>query len=242
MIGKAIKWGLVAVVVVFAFAILSEPVAGLVSSINPFKPASGQAFSSATVIRGIMPLGELTTYEAQFAKAGVAVHMRWGLGNICRVGASYAIQGTVRSAVDLAQIQDTDVTFDSASRTVSISLPPAKLSDCTLDPQSVVQYNAYGATAACPMDYDELRRVASYVAVHVFRDDAINGGLVERAETQAKLLLENFIESLVRNVTDLNDIRVNITFKEAEETDVAPSCVPAVPGGWWYNRGYWYKR
>lgn len=196
-----------------------------------------QVSSAPSVIRGIKPLSELTTYEAQFAKANIKVGLRWGLANVCNVGALHAVQGSVRAAVDLSKITEQDITYDEASKRLTIRVPQAHIADCSLDPVSMVQYQAYGATFACPMEYDELRRVASYIALNDFREDAIKGGLLEQSQDQAELLLENFLDTLVNTATnDEEKIIVDVVFKEARGVIVVGgSCQPEPPAGWSYN-------
>lgn len=231
-----------------AFAVLSglrSAGIDLLNFINPFEPLTVQVNSAPSVIRGIKPLGELTTYEAQFAKANIKVGLRWGLANVCNVGASHAVQGAVRSAIDLSKITEQDITYDEAAKRLTIRLPQAHISDCSLDPVSMVQYESGGATFACPMDYDELRRVASYIALNEFRDDAIEGGLLERSQDQAELLLENFLDTLVNTAANAEEeIIVDVVFKQGGPVVIAKSCQPEPPAGWSYNadENLWAKQ
>jgi hypothetical protein len=234
---------LIPIVIVFVLICLAFTAGAMNSLVLPslIQPAQGRAFSTQTVINSVRPLGQLTTYEAQFAKAGVSVSLRWGVAGTCYVGAKHAVQGTVRAAIDLTKLSEQDITYDQSAKRLILSLPSPTVAACSVD--EIIQYDTFGATPLCNVSYDELRQVAQYIAINNFRDEAQRSGLLERAQSQAKALVESFLQTLLSNLPDQADASVTVQFIPADQVTYDRTCQPSLPLGWTYDaeRNIWQR-
>ncbi len=216
--------------------ILRSPLEQMLAAIFP--PPSASIITSPTIVQQVQPLGQLVTYRMPFAKANISVIVRYGAVNICRIGALHTAEGIVEAGVDLQQITVDSIRFDEASNTYFIQLPSPQITSCSLDPMNVVQYHTFGEVpVTCPADMDEIRRMASYVAVNEFRDTALDIGILEEAEVQARQVIQGFVSSLT-------NASVEISFAANDEAAILPaSCRPQVPGEWVYSEisGDWRK-
>lgn len=201
-----------------------------------FMPGSITNFDTPTIIRSIEPLGELVSMRVQVAKADISVNLRYGVGGVCNITAKHVAEGTIEAGVDLRGVGPEDVVYDELTDTYTITLPPPRLTSCTIDPVSMQQYSVTGdIPVTCPADRDEMRRFASYLAIQSFRNDALEGGILNQARTQASLVLTSFIESLTNST-------VRIVFAGGE-APLPASCSPNPPGGWVFDSqsGRWVK-
>ena len=103
-------------------------------------------------------------------------------------------------------------------------MPAPELTSCRVD--YIRQYDRSFTTLG--VDWDEARLLANYMALTQFRDDAIEGGILTRAETEARLVLGNFVRLLTGHPVEIN-------FQQPEATELPPSCQPDVPQGWQYD-------
>lgn len=125
-------------------------------------------------------------------------------------------------------IQPQDISFNAVTDTYTLVLPPAQLTSCYLDAVATEQYDFGGATPVCPANSDEMRRLASYEALNQFRDDAVENGILDQAESASETVLSNFIRALTgKNVV--------IVFQDAATSAIPQSCAPEPPGTWRYN-------
>ncbi|MBK8136812.1 MAG: DUF4230 domain-containing protein [Chloroflexi bacterium] len=230
-----ISLALIVSAVLICFAIgIPELLRGWVSGLAIRNPSS-QITTTQTMFQSIKTLGQLVTLRVEVAKAGIEIVTRYGAVNICRIGANHVAQGTIEGGVDLASITEENIRLDEETDTYFVTLPAARLTGCYIDPVTTQQYNTWGATIACPMDFDEMRRLASYVAVNEFRDDAIEGGFLNDAQQQAEVVISNFIRALTGK---------NVVIEFLPSGEVLPvSCNPNPPGIWQYeaSSGLWFK-
>ena len=201
---------------------------GLFSGIqNVFtpKPAVATVFSTQTIVTGIQPMGQLVSVSSQLAKADIAIGIQQGALNACGFSANHVAQGSVEAGIDLTKIGATDVQYDATNNTYTVLLPAAELTSCRID--FIRQYER--SLTACPVDWDEARLLANYEALNGFKTDAVEGGILKRAESEARTVIGNF-------VTALTGAKVQIVFKTVDGPAVLPSsCVPQVPLGWTYD-------
>jgi hypothetical protein len=113
-----------------------------------------------------------------------------------------------------------------------LTVPEPELTSCRVD--YIRQYDRSFTT--CAIDWDEARLLANYMGLTSFRDDAVEGGILTRAEAETQLVLGNFVRLLTGHP-------VEIVFRPADATVTPPSCQPALPEGWSYdpNSGVWRK-
>ena len=190
---------------------------------NP-EPAVARVTSTQTILTGIQPLGQLVTVSAQLAKAEINVSVRAGGLNACGFVTDHVAQGTIEGGVNLARITEENVNYDTAADLYTVRVPAAELTSCRVD--FIRQYNR--STTICNVDWDEARLIAQYMALADFRDDALEGGILDRAELEARLVLSNFISALTGS-------NVQIVFEEPETTNYPASCIPETPDGWVFN-------
>ncbi|MBK8020577.1 MAG: DUF4230 domain-containing protein [Chloroflexi bacterium] len=195
-------------------------------------PAVAEVASTTTIVQGIQPLGQLVSISAQLAKADVSVGIGQGVLNACGFRANHVVQGTVEAGIDLTLIKETDLAYDEENDRYMLIVPAPQLTSCRVD--YIRQYDR--SVTTCNVDWDEARLLANYESLVDFRDDAIEGGILTRAEQETRLVLGNFI----RLVTGKP---VEIVFAPSDEPVYPASCNPDTPAGWRFNpvNGHWEK-
>lgn len=195
-------------------------------------PPIASVISSQTLVQGIQPLGQLVSVSSQLAKADIYVGVGQGALNTCGFSANHVAQGAVEAGIDLTQIRAENIHYDEERDRYVVNVPAPQLTSCRVD--FIRQYDRSFTT--CPVDWDEARLLANYEALIDFRDDAVEGGILSRAETEARLVLGNFIRLLT-------DKQVEIVFLQAPELTYPPSCTPDVPQGWRFvpENNHWTK-
>lgn len=200
------------------------------NALNP--PTVARTTSTETILTGIQPLGQLVSISAQLAKADIDVGVQQGGLNACGFSASHVAQGTIEAGIDLAGIDTANISYDAQADTYTVTLPAPALTSCRID--FIRQYSR--STTVCNVDWDEARLLANYIAVNDFRDDALEGGILDRAMAEARLVLSNFISALTGS-------RVTLVFEEGAGA-IPASCAPETPPGWFYDEtsGSWINR
>lgn len=205
-------------------ATVGSAISAFTSVLSP-KPPQATIISSNTLLTNIQPMGQLTSISLQLAKADITVDVEQrGVlnNNFCSYWAKYVAQGTIKAGVDLGQISEADITYDTATETYTITLPQASLTSCSID--MIDQYQT--TLSLCPgIDWDENRQLAQYVAQRDFQADAIEGGILTQAQEQAKGVLANFVGALTGK-------QVNITFDLTTTPTEDNTCEPIPPEGW----------
>lgn len=213
------------IVLLAAGTITVNGLIGGVQGIFSAPPPVASIFSSRTILTGIQPMGQLVSVGSQLAKADIHIGIQQGALNACGFSANHVAQGSVEAGIDLTQVTENDVRYDEATNTYTVTLPRAQLTSCRID--FIRQYER--STTVCAVDWDEARLLANYQALNDFRTDAVEGGILTRAESEARVALSNFISALTGG-------NVNIVFESAEATPVVPaSCQPEIPAGWTYD-------
>lgn len=213
---------------VTTFGAVRESVFGIFSPAPPV----ASTFSSETIVQGIQPMGELVSISAQLAKADITIGIQQGVLNACGYGASHVAQATIQAGVDLTGVTASNIAYNPTTDTYTLTLPAPRLTNCRID--EIRQYDT--TTTTCSVDWDEARRLAEYVALEAFRNDAIEGGILSRAEREVRIVLGNFVQILTGS-------RVEIVFSAPAAAPDA-SCQPQPPAGWIYdaNTGAWVKQ
>lgn len=229
--------GCLALIVIAIAAILltgAVSVNGVVNNLaglfNVNRPSTATITSTQTVITSIQPLGQLVSVSTQLARADIYVGIESGVANACGFGANHVAQGAIDAGIDLTQLSAADVQYDALRNTYILTLPAAQLTSCRVE--YIRQYER--TTTACNVDWDEARFLANYTALIGFRNDAVEGGILSRAETEARDVLSNFIGLTTGAAVEIN-------FRRADGGPVFPtSCQPDAPPGWVQNvNGTW---
>lgn len=219
------------IAIVFGFTsvgLIAQNVQGMFSG-APL-PAAASVVSSQTLLVSMQPLGQLVTVSVQLAQADIQVTVQQGTGNLCGFSANHVAQGTIEAGIDFATIHPENITYQAESNTYTVTLPAPQLTSCRLD--YIRQYDR--STTLCAVDWDEARLLANYTALLSFRDDALEGGVLTRAQQQTQVVVEGFVRSLTA-------ANVEVVF----ETAPAPlpvSCQPQAPQGWTQDaNGGWLR-
>jgi hypothetical protein len=215
---------------VTTFGSVRESMLGIFSSAPPV----ANTFSTETIVQGIQPMGELVSISAQLAKADITIGIQQGVLNACGYGASHVAQATIQAGVDLTSVTASNIAYNPTTDTYTLTLPAPRLTNCRID--EIRQYDT--TTTTCSVDWDEARRLAEYIALQEFRDDAIEGGILSRAEREVRIVLGNFVQLLTGS-------RVEIGFSAPTTAPLMDaSCQPQPPAGWVQdaNTGAWVKQ
>lgn len=197
---------------------------GTFGSVPVAPPPQAAVVSTQTIVTSIQSMGQLVSISTQLAKADINVSIVQGVLGSGSFTASHVAQGAVEAGIDLTQLTGADVTYDAASDTYTVTLPPAQLTSCRVD-----YIRQYGSTVQIlPVDRDEARLLANYIALTEFRDDSIEGGILDRAEQQAGLVFSNI-------VTALTNSNAAVVFAQTAPAALPSSCNPDIPGNWSYD-------
>lgn len=184
-------------------------------------PQSAVTQSSQTIVNSVRPLGQLVSMSAQLAKADINVRIREGFPNLCGFSASHVAVGTIEAGVDLSRITEDDISLNDDILT--ITLPPAQITSCRIE--DIRQYER--SATACRVDWDGARRLAQHITINEFYEDAIEGGLLDRASLEATVVLSNFLNLSTGHM-------VEIQFRD-EAPATPASCRPQAPDGWSFD-------
>ncbi|MEO8395095.1 MAG: DUF4230 domain-containing protein [Chloroflexota bacterium] len=204
-----------------------------IKGIGAVPPPSANVISSKTIVEGIRPLGQLVSLSVQLAKIHMKVNVSQGVLNMCAYSVNHAVQGTIEAGIDLTKINADALRYDAARETYILTVPPAELTSCRID--DIQQYN--WSVSACNPDFDSARLLANYTALTQFRDDAVEGGILTRAERETRIVLGNFVRLVTGHP-------VEIVFEQSEATATPSSCNPDPPSGWIHDTttGLWSSK
>lgn len=214
---------ILAVCVVLGVTSVDRIVSGIGGMFGAASPARATVLSSQTIVESILPLGQLVTVSAQFAKVNVNVSVNQGVLNMCSYNVNHAVQGTIEAGVDVTKISEDALHYDAASETYTLTLPATQLTSCRID--YIQQYD--WSVNACNPDWDGTRLLANYQTLTKFRDDAVEGGILKRAELEARLVLGGLVRLLTGHP-------VVITYEQTA-APMPSSCAPEAPQGWTYD-------
>jgi hypothetical protein len=115
--------------------------------------------------------------------------------------------GDVVAGVDLTEMRDGDVVIDPEGRTATITLPPVRVLDTSLDNERTFVHTR--TTDVLARRHEDLETRARQEAERTIGQSAIEAGILDRARANA----ERTIETLVRS---LGYTRVEIRWREGE--------------------------
>lgn len=180
--------------------------------------------TSQTIVTSIAPLSRLVTISAQLARADVPVQVASGALNACGYSAYHVVQGTIEAGVDLSLVRPEDIVFNPVTDRYTVTLPGPQYTNCSIDYSR--QYQQSFTT--CVADWDAARILAEYTSMQSMIEDTFEGGLLERAGTEAASALTGFITALTGKPVD-------IVFDAARQPSVPDQCVRRAPPGWSYD-------
>ncbi len=199
-------------------------ISGILSPIiNRFNlPASANIVSSQTLALSLQGLGQLITVSSEVAKTDIRVSIHEGALNMGYYSANHVAFGSIKAGIDITDFDRDDVIYDLQNNSYTLRFPPPIITDCNIE--HIDQYD-YSLTLL-PADWDTVRQLAEYEAIERFRQDVLEGGILDEARTEASLRLGTF-------VSELTGSAVRIEFAEAEaEAEAGDTCQPDFPAGW----------
>ena len=188
-------------------------------------PPSASVTTSRTIVTQVRPLGQLVSTSAQVAKADISVRVQQGRFNTCSHSANHVASGTINAGVDMYEITEDSITYDATTDTYTITVPAPIITSCSID--MIDQYERALAIPTCSVNWDDARQIAQYRALEEFRDEALEGGLLDTAEREADFALSSF-------VTALTGSNVQIVFDDTGRTlaERGVNCDPQPPRDW----------
>ncbi len=148
--------------------------------------------SAATVIEGVQALSRLETASYQMEKVITAESGQGPLGFLFGDKLLLIAHGDIVAGVDLSYIGPNDV-MTTDDGTVYLRLPPAEVFVATLDNSRTYVYDRRTGVAGMNM---QLETAARQEAEHLMLQAAIESGLLEKAEENARDVLRSLLLSL----------------------------------------------
>lgn len=197
----ALVIGIVVVILVFRGGIFNAP----------------RRINATVILERVQNMSALVTTRYSYSSMVTSEREMPGiLGGLYGESMAMIAVGYVTAGIDLSKLTEDDVEFENG--VISLRLPTPELQDCFLDEQAsyIVSYNTGIFARNIPNIDTEARRFA----IHKFRDAALESGILDDAQNQAKVALEEFI-----NLVSSGDITgLQITLRESSETVFPDSC------------------
>ncbi len=184
---------------------------------------SAQGGTTRTIVNSIQPLGQLVTLSLEVAHANVNVKSGTP---ICGYEANYVSQSVIEVGVDISSIGVDSIAYSEEDDSYIVSAPAPAITSCRNE--YFDQYaKSGGGTATCFDDFwDDMSIIGRRLSMHRFVQDALESGILRRAENQATIVLGNFISAVTGS-------QVHIEYDDApEQPIIPPSCVLDLPSGW----------
>lgn len=180
--------------------------------------------SPRTIMSGIRSLGRLITVEQQFAIVDIVVRDPAPLG--CAYTAQHIAKGVIEAGIDLFAMDEGNVQRNLFGYPEKVIAPYPAISSCRIEYFS--QYNRRGGgTASCfANNWDAMSDIGRHLAMEQLVKEASDSDILERAEWQTTLVLNNFLSELIGR-------RIEIEYQDAPaEMIIPPSCRVDPPANW----------
>jgi hypothetical protein len=218
---------IVAIMVISLFFL--DQMVGWAGEILPDLPLPGKP-TDVVVDPGQLILGMLRTRSrlesAEQPASSTDIRVAVDQGNYCDHVGIFRAEGTTAAGIYLGSIDEDDISV--RGQEITITIPPAQLMSC--DIQTIDRYDQEtNPFAVCNIDWDIARQLGEATALSAFRDQALEGGLLEIASAQAA----RDIETLLEPIGEL----ASYTIRVEVAGDVPPAdstCDPSVYG-WKYD-------
>jgi len=109
-------------------------------STTPLDPETVVAAS----LQGLREQNRLVPFTARFVAVVTSTQTRFGLS----ARKTMIMPGTVRYELDLARLQQRDLAWDAATRTLTVTLPPVEVSGPEVDMAGIKEYDSGGVLMA----------------------------------------------------------------------------------------------
>jgi len=184
-------------------------------------PASVNVVSSRTIVNSLRGLGQLVTVRGEFSKTDLEVAIHEGFLDSGYHSANHVALGSIEAGVDITQFDRDDITYNSEDGGIILNLPAPIITSCNIEHIDQYEYSI----AVAQKDWDAVRQLAEYDAIMQFRQDALEGGILEEAQAEITHRLGGFINTLTGSP-------VHIEFEDSDEAMFGDTCLPDAPAGW----------
>ncbi|APT84097.1 DUF4230 domain-containing protein [Corynebacterium aquilae] len=207
---KRLSWLAVGVLTTLVVLALVLGLVGLAGYKMWDKP--GATITSTTIENSFQDIAELSTEEYTFTRVGK--HNKDGyhlMGQkVPFTGNSFIIvySGSVKAG--LPNMEDVHVTIDDSSRTITIAAPKVAVTNSEIDPNSIEQYDQ----SMNPLNQIKVSDVSQFLASakRNAEVEAIDGGLLKRAQKRTEELLSAQVEALILK-TDKKGYTISFDWK-----------------------------
>jgi len=199
--GGAGRWILVIVLLVAAVGLLALLLlARFVSGFNPFERETVDRTQPAV----LLALQDLSEYRAATGEFQVIVDTQDQVRNLPLAIAGertlFVATGTVDAAVDFSALGPEAVVVDDARKRVTISLPPAELTEAAVDPDNSYVFSRergiLDRVAGMFNDNPTSERELYQTAEEKLESAAVDSGLKDLAERNTEAMLRSLLTSL----------------------------------------------
>jgi hypothetical protein len=152
-------------------------------------------------IEPVRLLSDLTTAEYQYADVVTSqVDMPRALATLYGDSLVLIAVVEIEAGIDMSQITEDDFLYDAETDTLTVTLPPATLLQCRFDDsKSQVVTRDTGLFRDDP--FTELERSARTFATEQFATRALEEGILQTASDEAALVVEQFLNLSMSDVT-----------------------------------------
>ncbi len=146
---------------------------------------------TSTIEYGLQDIGELATETYNFTKVSVYDSAKQFNGiNIpfTKSKVIFSYDGTIKAGIEFSEIT---LEVDHENKKVTVSLPKAKILSSELDHDSFKLYDEKNSIFN-PISVRDVNDTQNTLLTDA-RDEAVAAGLLERADRNARIIVENFI-------------------------------------------------
>jgi hypothetical protein len=150
-----------------------------------------------TVQDGLKAMGELVTEEYSFTEVITYSNLKKFLGiDLPWTETSYiaSYDGVIRAGIDFAAVKVTVEPRDDGEH-LTVTLPKAEIQSTEIDPDSFILYSEKTGLGN-PLSASDFNQSLTELE-HDAQKNAIEKGVLDRADEQARLLIERFIQSIL---------------------------------------------
>lgn len=232
---KSFLYLAIALAVLVVGIVIAKPLIELVPSIGNVLglSPSAQGSTTRTIANSIQPLGQLVTMSVEVAHANVNVKASTA---ICGYEANYVSQSVIEAGVDISAIDQDSIRYDEENDAYTVKAPAPAITSCRNE--YFDQYSkSEGNKQICFDDFwDDMSIIGRHLSMDRFVGDALEGGILERAENQATIVLGNFISAVTGSL-------VHIEYSQyPDDPVIPPSCRLDLPPGWKKDENGSWKR
>ena len=185
----------------------------------------------AVIIQHIEDQAQLVVVQNEMANPSFHVGVNVGA---CSHGGDFIAHGVIEAGIDLDEIDEDSVTYNSNSQTYTLTLPAPELTSCRIEYIRLIKVSF----SMCNPDWDRARTLAEVQVMREFVDESLEDGLLEEAEERSDLILGDFVRTFTGK-------RVNVTFeKQGRNPRRDASCSNFSTGSWHYSKAqnFWQER